>query len=43
MGMKITLKRINHEHIVTVNGKPQVFATMIEALRYIFEVRRNEP
>lgn len=36
----ITLKTIKGTHIVTENGKPKVFATMIEALKYIFEVRR---
>ena len=41
--MNINLKRINREHIVTVNGKPMVFATLIEAFKYIFEVKRNEP
>lgn len=40
MGMKITLKRINREHIVTVDGKPKVFATLMEALKHIVEVRR---
>lgn len=36
----ITLKTIKGVHIVTENGKPMVFATMIEALKHIFEVRK---
>ena len=41
--MRINFKRFNHKHIVTVNGKPMVFTTLIESLKYIFEVGRNEP
>lgn len=39
----ITLKTIKGTHIVTVNGKPMVFATLLEALKYIFGVKRDEP
>lgn len=41
--MGMTLKRIKGVHIVTHNGKPIVFATMMEALKHIFEVKSNEP
>ena len=41
MGMT-TLKRINREHIVTVNGKRFVFNTMHEALQYISEINRGK-
>lgn len=40
---RITLKKMNGEIIVTENGKPKVFATLMEALKHIFEVRHNEP
>ena len=41
MGMmpRTTLKKINGEIIVTENGKPRVFATLIEALKHIKGVR----
>lgn len=35
----ITLKT-KGKHIVTVNGKPMVFATLIEALKHICGVKR---
>ena len=38
----MTLKSSKGCHIVTVNGKPIVFATLTEALKHIFEVRQNE-
>ncbi len=31
----IKLKSLKGIHIVTVNGTPKVFATLIEALKYI--------
>ena len=33
--MICTLKKVKNTHIVTVNGKPMVFATLIEAIRHI--------
>ena len=41
MGMK--LKSCKGVHIVTDNGKPKVFATLLEALKYIFEEKCDEP
>ena len=40
MTPKFTLKRMNGELIVTENGKPKVFASLIEALKHICGVRR---
>lgn len=39
----MTFKSYKGIHIVTDKGKPMVFATLFEALKYIFEVKRNEP
>ena len=39
----MTFKSIKGIHIVTDNGKPKVFATLLEALKYIFEEKCNEP
>lgn len=38
--MGMTFKSLKDTHIVTVNGKPRVFATLIEALRYIWGVKK---
>jgi hypothetical protein len=38
--MKINLKSIKGTQIVTINGKPMVFATLTEALKYICGVKR---
>ena len=43
MDMTPTLKKIRGNFVVIENGKPKVFATLIEALKHIFEVRQNEP
>ena len=45
MGMtpRVTLKRINGNIIVTENGKPKVFATLLEAIKYIGKVKHYEP
>ena len=37
------LKTSKGMHIVTDNGKPMVFATLLDALKYIFGVKCNEP
>ena len=42
-GMGINMKSIKGVPIVTIDGKPRVFAALLEALKYIFEVRYNEP
>lgn len=38
--MKINLKSIKGTQIVTINGKPMVFATLMEAFKYICGVKR---
>ena len=38
--MKNTLKSVKGVHIVTVNGKPMVCATIIEAIKCIGEVSK---
>ena len=40
---KITLKKINGEIIVTEKGIPKVFATLLEAIKYIGGVKHYEP
>ena len=40
---KITLKKINGEIIVTENGIPKVFATLLEAIKYIGGAKHYEP
>lgn len=40
MYMKINLKSLKGTPIVTINGKPMVFATLTEALKYICGVKR---
>ena len=40
MTPKITLKKIKGDIIVTENGKPKIFATLLEALKHIGGVRR---
>ena len=39
--MRITLKRINGEYIVTVNGSPFTFLSSIEALTFAFAVHHQ--
>ena len=36
----MTFKSLKGEHIVTINGKPMVFASLIEAIKKAFEVRK---
>ena len=36
----MTFKSIKGKHIVTINGKPMVFASLIEAIRKTFEVKK---
>ena len=40
---RMNLKKIKGEFIVTENGKPKVFATLIEALKHIGKVTKYEP
>ena len=38
--MKITFKRTNGEHVVTVNGRSYTFATNKEAWEFIFKLQK---
>ena len=40
--MGMTFKSSKGVHIVTENGKPKVFTTLIEAIKHIFGEKRNE-